>query len=52
MYGYAGGAVPAISSTPAAALSGTAVASITESNIVAGGKTIVITLSGAIWKPA
>lgn len=34
-----------------AALSGTALSSITEADIVAGGKTIIITLTGDTWIP-
>lgn len=32
-----------------AAITGTATASITEADVVAGGKTIIITLTGATW---
>lgn len=35
-----------------AAITGTATASITEADVVTGGKTIVITLTGAQWIPA
>ncbi len=35
-----------------AAISGTATASITEANIVAGGKTIILTLTGDTWVAA
>jgi hypothetical protein len=35
-----------------AALTGTVTASITEADIVAGGKTIIVTLTGATWIPA
>lgn len=44
---------PSISTTGAdsAALSGTVTASITEDDIVAGGKTIILTLTGATWVP-
>lgn len=35
-----------------AAVTGTATASITETDVVAGGKTIIITLSGATWVAA
>jgi hypothetical protein len=38
--------------TPAAAITGTATASITESDIVTGGKTIIITLTNDTWRPA
>jgi hypothetical protein len=34
------------------ALTGTAAASINESNIVAGGKTIILTLTGNKWRPS
>ena len=39
-------------SPPAAALSGTVTASITESDIVTGGKTIILTLSDTTWIPS
>ena len=35
-----------------AALTGTAMSSITEADVVAGGKTIIITLTGDTWIPA
>lgn len=38
-----------LSSSKSATVTGTAVASITESDIVTGGKTIIITLSGDTW---
>jgi len=38
--------------TPTAALTGTATASITEADVVAGGKTIILTLTGDTWIPA
>jgi hypothetical protein len=34
---------------PAAALTGTAVPDMTEAEVVAGGQTIVITLTGDTW---
>ena len=37
---------------PVAAVTGTATASITETDIVSGGKTIIITLTGDTWRPA
>ena len=39
-------------SSTTAALSGTATASITEADVRTGGKTVVITLTGATWKPS
>jgi hypothetical protein len=43
---------PYPNTTKAAALTGTATASITEADIVAGGKTIIITLTGDTWVAA
>ena len=37
---------------PSAAVTGTATASITEQDIKDGSKTIIITLTGATWKPS
>ena len=37
---------------PTAAITGTATASITENDVVTGGKTIIITLAGDIWVAA
>ena len=37
---------------PTAAITGTATASITEADVVAGGKTIIITLTGDTWVAA
>ena len=54
--GVADWAAQAIGFSPAAAataaVTGTATASITESDIVTGGKTIIITLTGDTWIPA
>ena len=41
-------AVPAAAGA-SAAVTGTATASITEADIVTGGKTIIITLTGTTW---
>lgn len=41
-----------VTSSPTAVISGTAIASITEADVVTGGKTIIITLSGQTWVPA
>ena len=38
--------------TVAAVISGTAASAMTESDVVAGGKTIIITVSGDTWVPA
>lgn len=48
------GVEPALTITVAAtaAVTGTATASITEADIVAGGKTIIITLGGETWIPS
>lgn len=46
------GAAAALQSGASAALSGTAVPSATEAQIVAGGRTIIITLSGDTWVAA
>lgn len=40
---------PSASVTASAAISGTVTASITEADIVTGGKTIIITLTGDTW---
>jgi hypothetical protein len=45
------GFAPSLVSSASAVLSGTVTASITESDIVAGGKTIVLTVSGTTWIP-
>lgn len=39
-------------STVSAAITGTATSSITEADVVTGGKTIIITLTGTTWKAA
>lgn len=58
---YAGGAVAdadgiyaiyALVAPISAAVTGTATATITEADVVAGGKTIIITLTNATWKAA
>jgi len=58
---YGGGAVAdadgmyaiyALVAPISAAITGTATASITEADVVAGGKTIIITLTNATWKAA
>ena len=43
---------PLLRAATSAALTGTAVGGITESDIVAGGKTIIITLTGDTWVAA
>jgi hypothetical protein len=45
-------AVYALVAPISAAVTGTATASITEADVVAGGKTIIITLTNATWKAA
>lgn len=42
----------AVAPAKSAALTGTALAGITETDVVAGGKTIIITLTGDTWIPA
>ena len=47
---YGGSRAPyAVVAAASAALTGTATASITESDIVTGGKTIILTLTGDTW---
>jgi len=41
----------ALVATPSAAITGTGAAGITEAEIVAGGETIIITLTGDTWVP-
>ncbi len=43
---------PIISAAVTAAISGTAVPTITEANVVSGGETIIITLTGDTWVAA
>ena len=47
--GYPAGRVPQRPPVFLATVSGTAIASITEADVVAGGKTIIITLTGDTW---